>query len=127
ELTQALEQGVGQINIELEEEGVVLAQIAHAMGKRANAVLRVNPDVDAGTHAKIATGTKEGKFGVPIDQAHGIFTRLAALPGLHMRGIALHIGSQLFDLSPLEAAYGKVGALVADLRAAGHIIDRVDL
>lgn len=127
ELTQALEQGVGQINIELEEEGVVLAQIARAMGKRADAVLRVNPDVDAGTHAKIATGTKEGKFGVPIDQAHGIFTRLAALPGLNMRGIALHIGSQLFDLSPLESAYGKIGALVAGLRAAGHVIDRVDL
>ena len=127
ELTAALEAGIGQFNIELEEEGAVLAEIAAAMGKTADAVLRVNPDVDAGTHAKISTGMKENKFGVPIDQAGGIFARLSSLPGLKLRGIATHIGSQLFDLSPLEAAYGKIGALVRDLRAAGHSIDRVDL
>ncbi|MBU0794864.1 MAG: diaminopimelate decarboxylase [Alphaproteobacteria bacterium] len=127
ELTAALEAGIGQFNIELEEEGAVLAEIAAAMGKTADAVLRVNPDVDAGTHAKISTGMKENKFGVPIDQAGGIFARLSSLPGLNLRGIATHIGSQLFDLSPLEAAYGKIGALVRDLRAAGHSIDRVDL
>jgi len=127
ELTAAIEAGVGQINIELEEEGAALAQIAHAMGKRVDAVLRVNPDVDAGTHAKISTGMKENKFGVPIDEAGAIFARLAALPGLAMRGIALHIGSQLFDLAPLEAAYARIGRLIADLRAAGHAIDRVDL
>jgi diaminopimelate decarboxylase len=127
ELERALHDGVGQFNIELEEEGEVLADIAAGMGKTATATLRVNPDVDAGTHAKISTGMKENKFGVPIDQATAIFARLAGRPGLDLRGIALHIGSQLFDLSPLEAAYGRIGKLVADLRAAGHNIDRVDL
>jgi len=111
----------------LEEEGVVLAQIAASKGMTASATLRVNPDVDAGTHAKISTGKKENKFGVAIDQAPAIFDRLAKLPGLQMRGVALHIGSQLFDLDPLEAAYRRVGQLVADLRAMGHVIDRVDL
>jgi diaminopimelate decarboxylase len=127
ELEQALDTGIGQFNIELEEEGVVLAQIAASKGMTASATLRVNPDVDAGTHAKISTGKKENKFGVAIDQAPAIFDRLANLPGLQMRGVALHIGSQLFDLDPLEAAYRRVGQLVADLRAMGHVIDRVDL
>ena len=127
ELEQALDTGIGQFNIELEEEGVVLAQIAASKGMTASATLRVNPDVDAGTHAKISTGKKENKFGVAIDQAPAIFDRLAKLPGLQMRGVALHIGSQLFDLDPLEAAYRRVGQLVADLRAMGHVIDRVDL
>jgi diaminopimelate decarboxylase len=127
ELQNALDAGVGQFNIELEEEGAVLAALAHAAGKTASAVLRVNPDVDAGTHAKISTGMKENKFGVPISEAGGIFARLAGLPGLNLRGIACHIGSQLFDLSPLEAAYRRIGALAAELRAAGHVIDRIDL
>jgi diaminopimelate decarboxylase len=127
ELDAALGREIGQFNIELEEEGVALSALAVAAGKRAVATLRVNPDVDAGTHAKISTGRKENKFGVPIDQAAAIYTRLSALPGLDMRGIALHIGSQLFDLGPLEAAYTRVGALMADLRAAGLTVDRMDL
>lgn len=127
ELASALECGVGQFNLELEEEGEVLAGLALAMGRTAIATLRVNPDVDAGTHAKISTGKAENKFGVAIDQAPAIFARLAALPGLTMKGIALHIGSQIFDLSPLEAAYARVGQLVSDLRSAGFAIDRVDL
>ncbi|MGP1283612.1 MAG: diaminopimelate decarboxylase [Parasphingopyxis sp.] len=127
ELREALDAGIGQFNIELEEEGVAIAEFAANMGKTATAVLRVNPDVDAGTHAKISTGMKENKFGVPIDQAPEIFARLAALDGLTMRGLALHIGSQIFDLDPIERAYSKVGALVMQLRAAGHTIDRVDL
>jgi diaminopimelate decarboxylase len=127
ELCEALEAGVGQFNLELEEEGVALAEIAASMGKTADAVLRVNPDVDAGTHAKISTGKKENKFGVPIGDALGIFARLSTLPGLNLRGIAAHIGSQIFDLGPIEAAYGKLGDLVHTLRAAGHTIDRVDL
>jgi diaminopimelate decarboxylase len=127
ELDAALGHGIGQFNIELEEEGVALSALAVAAGKRAVATLRVNPDVDAGTHAKISTGRKENKFGVPIDQAAAIYTRLSALPGLDMRGIALHIGSQLFDLAPLEAAYARVGALMADLRGAGLTVDRMDL
>lgn len=127
ELTTALEAGLGQFNLELEEEGVVLAALAAARGLVANATLRVNPDVDAGTHAKISTGKRENKFGVPIDQAPAIFGRLAGLPGLALRGVAIHIGSQLSDLAPLEAAYRRVGELVAELRGLGFPIERVDL
>lgn len=127
ELSAALDAGIGQFNLELEEEGVVLAELAAARGMRADAVLRVNPDVDAGTHAKISTGKAENKFGLPIDQAPAIFARLAPLPGLTLRGVAVHIGSQLLSLAPMEAAYTRIGQLVADLRAAGHVITHVDL
>ena len=127
ELARGLDAGIGQFNLELEEEGEVLAALASARGRTAPAVLRVNPDVDAGTHAKISTGRKENKFGVPIDQAPAMFARLAALPGLDLRGVAIHIGSQLGDLAPLEAAYRRIGALVAQLRGAGHVISHVDL
>jgi len=127
ELTRGLDEVIGQFNLELEEEGAVLAGLAHARGVRAPAVLRVNPDVDAGTHAKISTGKRDNKFGVAINQAPAMFARLAALPGLDLRGVAIHIGSQLSDLARLETAYARVGALVAELRANGHAITRVDL
>lgn len=127
ELQLGLDEGIGQFNLELEEEGEVLADLAHAQGKTAPAVLRVNPDVDAGTHAKISTGKAENKFGVAIDRAAEIFGRLAGRPGLDLRGVAIHIGSQLKTLDPLEAAYTRVGQLVAELRAAGHTITHVDL
>jgi len=127
ELQAGLDAGIGQFNIELEEEGAVLAELAAARGQVARAVLRVNPDVDARTHAKISTGKAENKFGVPIDQASAIFARLAGRPGLCLRGVAIHIGSQLQTLDPLEAAYRRIGALVAELRAGGHAISHVDL
>ncbi len=127
ELDQALSVDIGQFNLELEEEGMVLSQLAAARGLRAPATLRVNPDVDAGTHEKISTGRAENKFGLPIDEAPAIFDRLAPLPGLNLRGIAVHIGSQLQSLAPLERAFERVGRLVADLRAAGHNITHVDL
>lgn len=127
ELQLGLDKGIGQFNLELEEEGEVLADLAHAQGKTAPAVLRVNPDVDAGTHAKISTGKAENKFGVAIDRAPAIFDRLAKRPGMNLRGVAIHIGSQLKTLAPLEAAYKRVGELVAQLRAAGHSITHVDL
>ena len=127
ELAAALDAGIEQFNLELEEEGVVLAAMAAARGVRAPAVLRVNPDVDAGTHAKISTGRKQNKFGVALDDAAAIYARLAGRNGLDLRGIAIHIGSQLSDLAPLEAAYARVGELVAQLRAAGHTITHVDL
>jgi len=127
ELSQGLDAGIGQFNLELEEEGVVLAALARSLGTTASATLRVNPDVDAGTHAKISTGKKENKFGVAIDSAIDIFDRLSKHEGLNLRGVAIHIGSQLADLAPLEAAYTRVGQLVAELRARGHAIDRVDL
>lgn len=127
ELNAALDASIGQVNIELEEEGRVLARLAEARGIAMPAVLRVNPDVDAGTHAKISTGRAENKFGIAIAEAPAIFERLARLPGLRLRGVAVHIGSQLKDLGPLEAAFRRVGQLVAELRAAGHDITHVDL
>ena len=127
ELTRAIENGIGQVNIELEAEGELLSTLAAAQGLRMPAVIRVNPDVDAGTHAKISTGRAENKFGIPIGEAAAIFGRLAALPGLAMRGVAVHIGSQLKDLTPMAAAFERIGALVSELRAAGHAISHVDL
>ena len=127
EMIAGLEAGIGQFNLESEEEGVELAEIAAARGLTARCALRVNPDVDARTHAKISTGKAENKFGVPIDRGVEIYSRLAALPGLEMRGIAVHIGSQLSDLEPFEEAFGKVGALIADLRAAGQKVTHADL
>ncbi|WP_294280370.1 diaminopimelate decarboxylase [uncultured Sphingomonas sp.] len=127
ELAQALRAGVGHINLESEREGEVLAAIATRMGRIAPALLRVNPDVDAGTHAKITTGTSDSKFGVAIADAPAIYDRLAARPGLSLQGVAVHIGSQIMALDPLEAAYRRVGELVAALRARGHGITHVDL
>jgi diaminopimelate decarboxylase len=127
EMTRALKVGVGQFNIESEEEGQELAALAATLGLTAQAVLRINPDVDAGTHGKISTGKADNKFGVGIHRAPGIYARLSTLPNLHMRGVALHIGSQLTSLDPLETAFQKVGVLLQELRAAGHVITHVDL
>lgn len=127
EMRAALQAGVGQFNIESEEEGIELAAIAAEMGMTAQCALRINPDIDAGTHDKISTGKADNKFGVPIDQAGQIFGHLAGLPGVQLRGVAVHIGSQLADLAPLEAAFAKLGALVQALRGAGHVISHVDL
>ena len=127
ELEQGLDAGIFQFNLESEEEGVELAGIARARGVEARCALRINPDVDAGTHDKISTGKADNKFGVPIGEAEGIFARLSALGGLRLRGIALHIGSQLGELEPLETAFAKVGKLLESLRAAGHDMRHVDL
>ena len=127
EMNRALNADIGQFNIESEEEGRELAALADTMGRQANAVLRINPDVDAGTHGKISTGKADNKFGVGIHRAPEIYARLDALPGINMRGVALHIGSQLTSLEPLETAFLKIGALVTQLRGAGHSITHVDL
>ncbi len=127
EMIAGLEAGVGQFNIESEEEGLELAVLAEERGLRAACALRVNPDVDARTHAKISTGKAENKFGVPIDRASGIYARLATLPGLDMRGVAVHIGSQLADLAPLEEAFIKLGELIAEIRASGCSVTHADL
>ena len=127
ELTAALEAGIGQFNIESEEEGLELAELAEAMGLEARCALRINPDVDAGTHDKISTGKADNKFGVPISEAGQIFGKLASKPGVRLRGVAVHIGSQLGDLAPLERAFEKLGELVQALRGAGHTITHVDL
>ena len=127
ELVQGLDAGIGQFNLESEEEGAELSAMAAARGRRARCALRVNPDVDAGTHDKISTGKAENKFGVPYDRVGEIYARLAALPGLEMRGLAVHIGSQLQSLDPLETAFTKMGALLHDLRTAGQTLTHMDL
>ncbi|MEE4199343.1 diaminopimelate decarboxylase [Erythrobacter sp.] len=127
ELVAALEAGIGQFNIESEEEGLELAALAAGTGREAACALRVNPDVDAGTHDKISTGRADNKFGVPIGEAGQIFGRLAGQDGIRLRGVAVHIGSQLADLAPLERAFAKLGELVSSLRGAGHEITHVDL
>ena len=127
ELAAGLDAGIGQFNIESEEEGFELAAIAEAKGMTARAALRVNPDVDAGTHEKISTGKAENKFGVPIARAGEIFTKLAEQPGLELRGLAVHIGSQLSRLEPMEAAFTRLGEAIATLRSQGHAITHADL
>ena len=127
EMRRALAVGTGQFNLESEEEGLELAAIARHMGMTATCTLRVNPDVDAGTHGKISTGKAENKFGVPFDRAGAIYARLGQEPGLALRGLALHIGSQLASLDPLEAAFIKIGGLMRDIRGAGGMVTHMDL
>ncbi|WOE76216.1 diaminopimelate decarboxylase [Alterisphingorhabdus coralli] len=127
EMRHGLQTGIGQFNIESAEEGHELAAIAAEMGQTPAIALRVNPDVDAATHAKISTGKAENKFGVAIDQAPALYAELSAKPSLNMRGIAVHIGSQLLSLDPLEQAFGKVGDLVQTLRGQGLTVSHVDL
>ena len=127
EMRQALEGGIRQFNVESEPEMEALSAVATALGKVAPITIRVNPDVDAKTHAKIATGKSENKFGIPISRAREVYALAASLPGLEVIGIDVHIGSQLTDLAPFEAAYAKVAELTEVLRADGHTIRRLDL
>lgn len=127
EMAFALGEGIYQFNLESLPEAEMLSAVAVRMGVTAPAAFRVNPDVDAGTHAKISTGKSENKFGIPHGDAIGAYARAAALPGLALHGIAVHIGSQLTDLAPLESAFETVGALIGELRAAGHDIRIADL
>ena len=127
ELAAALQAGVMQINVESEPELLALDQVARALGGRATASLRINPDVDAGTHHKITTGRSENKFGVEWTQAHRLYHRAKTLAGVRMVGIAVHIGSQILDLAPFRDAFVRTRDLVAMLRADGHIVDRIDL
>lgn len=127
EMAQALAAGIGQFNIESEPELDMLSAVATRLGKVAHIAIRVNPDVIAGTHAKISTGGKENKFGIDYHAAPAAYAHAASLPGIKVRGVAVHIGSQLTDLLPLEAAFGRVGALIRDLRAGGHDITHADL
>lgn len=127
EMRLALEKGIFQFNLESEPEAEMLNAVAVAMGKVARVAYRINPDVDAGTHAKISTGKSENKFGIPYDRAIAAYDRAAQLPGLDVQGVAVHIGSQLTDLAPLEAAFVKVGALIEALGDEGHDIRTADL
>lgn len=127
EIRVALVGGIRQFNVESEPEMEVINAIALELGKVAPITIRVNPDVDAKTHAKIATGKSENKFGIPIARASAVYAQAAALPGLEVVGIDVHIGSQLTDLAPFETAYRKVAELTERLRAEGHDIRRLDL
>ena len=127
EIRAALDGGIRQFNIESEPEMLVISKIASSMGATAPVTIRVNPDVDARTHEKIATGKSENKFGIPIARAREVYAMAASLPGLEVIGIDVHIGSQLVELEPFEMAYKKVAELTRVLRADGHDIRRLDL
>ncbi|NIJ17321.1 diaminopimelate decarboxylase [Sphingobium vermicomposti] len=127
EMRLALEHGIFQFNLESEPEAEMLSDVALSMGRKAPVAYRINPDVDAGTHAKISTGKSENKFGIPYDRALVSYAAARDLPGLDVQGVAVHIGSQLTDLTPLEAAFVKVGALIEQLRGDGHDIRTADL
>jgi diaminopimelate decarboxylase len=127
ELRAALETGIFCINVESEPELELLSSIANAMGVTARISVRVNPDVDAKTHAKIATGKSENKFGIPISRAREVYARAAKLAGIRVTGIDMHIGSQITDLSPMADAFALLADFVRTLRADGHTISHVDV
>lgn len=127
EMAFALKAGIFQFNVESEPELLQLSHIANQMGKIAAIAFRINPDVDAKTHAKISTGKAENKFGIPLSRAREIYARAAKLPGIKIQGVDLHIGSQLTELAPFEQAFVRIVELVEQLRADGHEIRVLDL
>ncbi|MEM9726595.1 MAG: diaminopimelate decarboxylase, partial [Pseudomonadota bacterium] len=127
EIAFALSVGVGQFNVESAEELAAIDAVACSRGERAPVALRVNPDVDPKTHAKISTGQAETKFGVPLSQARTVYRRAADMAGVEIMGVDVHIGSQLTALEPFEAAFQRVATLTALLRSDGHRIRRIDL
>ena len=127
EMSDALQAGILQFNVESEPEMLALNEVAKAAGRTACIAIRVNPDVDAKTHAKIATGKSENKFGIPFARARDAYAMAARLPHLRITGIDVHIGSQLTELAPFRAAFTRIREIVEELRADGHAITRVDL
>lgn len=127
EMDLALEVGIYCFNVESEPELEVLNQRAIKAGKKAHVSFRINPDVDAKTHAKISTGKKENKFGISYERARAVYARAATLEGIQVSGIDMHIGSQITDLQPFEDAFRLLRELVENLRADGHSIDHVDV
>jgi diaminopimelate decarboxylase len=127
ELALAVEEGILCVNVESEPELELLSSIAQQKGRIAHVSLRVNPDIDARTHAKIATGKAENKFGIPISQAREVYARAAKLPGLQATGVDMHIGSQITDLAPFDDAFALLSEFVRTLRGDGHAISHVDL
>lgn len=126
EIRLAIGEGIGQINVESAEELDAVSAIAAEMGRGVAVALRVNPDVDAGTHEKISTGRAQDKFGIPYARAAALYDRAASLPGLRPVGLATHIGSQIVSLTPYRAAFARIAGLVRDLRAVGLSVDSVD-
>ena len=127
EMRQVIEGGIRQVNVESEPELAALSEVATTLGATVPIAVRVNPDVDAKTHAKIATGKSENKFGIPIARAREVYSMAARLPGLQVVGIDMHIGSQLTDLDPYRQAYAKMAELCHALRGDGHAIMRLDM
>lgn len=127
EIDLALKSGLRQINAESEPELALISKIAKRRKVMVDVALRINPNVDAKTHAKITTGKKENKFGIDIDLAPALFKRARKLPNIRLSGVAVHIGSQLTSLAPFKRAYTRLAQLVVSLRKAGHDISRVDL
>lgn len=126
ELRAALQEDILCLNVESEPELELLSQIASEMGRTARISIRVNPDVDSGTHAKISTGKSENKFGIPISKAREVYARAAKLPGIQITGVDMHIGSQIIDLGPMEQAFRILADFVTVLRSDGHTISHVD-
>ena len=126
ELSLALGEGIAQVNVESAEELEMLSAIAAGMGRVAAVALRVNPDVDAGTHAKISTGRARDKFGIAYADIPALYARAAGLPGIRPVGLAAHIGSQILTLAPYRAAYARLAELVRALRAGGQVVSVVD-
>ncbi|HEY5279721.1 MAG TPA: diaminopimelate decarboxylase [Pseudolabrys sp.] len=127
ELALAVDEGILCINVESEPELALLSEIAAAKGARAHVSVRVNPDIDAKTHHKIATGKAENKFGIPISRARQVYAQAAKLPGLAVAGVDMHIGSQITDLDPFGNAFTLLAEFVRELRGDGHTISHVDL
>jgi diaminopimelate decarboxylase len=127
ELAAAVDTGVLCVNVESEPELERLSAIAAGKGRRADIALRVNPDIDAKTHAKITTGRSEDKFGIPIGRARDLYGQAAKLPGVRVAGVDMHIGSQITDLQPFDNAFALLSELVQVLRADGHAIEHIDL
>ena len=127
EMAEALKAGIYQFNVESPGELRTLNEVALSLGKRAPVALRINPDVDAKTHAKISTGKSENKFGIDIDLAPAIYEEASRLPGIEVKGLACHIGSQLTDIAPYRHAFQKMAELVKALRRNGQNVERVDL
>ena len=127
EMALGLEIGIRCFNVESEPELAALNEVAQARGQKAKIALRVNPDIDAKTHAKISTGKSENKFGVPIGQAREVYARASKMPGIEVSGVDMHIGSQITQLQPFDDAFGLLAEFVGVLRADGHLIDHLDL
>lgn len=127
EITLALKNGIRQFNVESDSELEQISSIASSMDKIAPIAVRINPDVDAQTHEKIATGKAENKFGIPLSRAREVYSKASQMPGINIVGIDLHIGSQLTDLKPFKKAYQKLADLTQILRQDGHKIKRLDL
>ena len=127
EIAYALDEHIHCFNVESEPELLRISAIATAKGLTAKIALRVNPDVDAKTHAKISTGKSENKFGVPISRARDVYREAASLPGISVSGVDMHIGSQITDLQPFDDAFALLADFVGLLRADGHVIDHLDL